>query len=217
MLEAQDVVLVDLTPEALQARLRAGRIYPIDRVDSALLNFFTSANLNALREVALREVAGAVDEQLHRDAPPMRPELGGPPAPHLEERVMVLARPEVGAQRLVRGAWRAARRLGAELDVVVPEGRSDEEAARQRRLLREIAVTLGAHVIEVPDDELAERLARLARERGVTRLVLAAPRGRSRLSRLRGDLVSDLLERLDDVDLFLIADRERGRVREDGR
>ncbi len=64
LLEADELVLVDLPPEALQARLRAGKVYPAERVESALLNFFTAANLGTLREVALREVAGAVDERL---------------------------------------------------------------------------------------------------------------------------------------------------------
>ena len=61
--------MVDLTPEELQARLRAGKVYPAERVEAALLNFFTTANLGTLREVALREVAGAVDEQIQRAGP----------------------------------------------------------------------------------------------------------------------------------------------------
>ena len=60
-------MLVDLTPEALQARLRAGKVYPQERVEAALLNFFTTANLGTLREVALREVADSVDERVRRD------------------------------------------------------------------------------------------------------------------------------------------------------
>ena len=206
LLEADDVVLVDITPEALQSRLRDGKVYPADRVDRALLNFFTTQNLSTLREVALREVAGAVDEQMHRDAP--APELGGTSPPPLEERVMVLARPERGAQRLVRGAWRAARRLGAELDVVVPESRLDDEGQLQLRLVRELTVNLGGHFLAVPGEDLPEQLSRLAKDRGVTRLVMSAPRGRGVVARMRGDLLSKLLERLHGVDIFLIADRE---------
>ena len=68
LLDADDVVLVDLTPAELQARLRAGKVYPGERVDAALLNFFTTPNLQTLREVALREVAGVVDEHMPRPA-----------------------------------------------------------------------------------------------------------------------------------------------------
>jgi two-component system sensor histidine kinase KdpD len=212
LLDADEVVLVDLTPEALQQRLRAGKIYPAERVEAALLNFFTSANLGTLREVALREVAGAVDEHSHRSDP--RP--AGPasePATPLAERVLVIARPELGAQRLVRAAWRAARRLGAELDVVCPEGRLDDEAIRQRDLLRSLSVTLGAHFLPVADDELADTVVGLVGERGVTRLAMAAPRARGLVGRLRGDLLDTLLERLEGVDVLLLAERRSPRDR----
>ncbi len=211
LLDADEVVLVDLTPEALQARLRAGKIYPAERAEAALLNFFTTANLDTLREVALREIAGTVDARIHRDPPgaPGRAE----PVP-VADRVMVVARAERGAQRLVRMAWRAARRLGAELDVVYVDGKLDEEGVRQRDLLRGLAVTLGAHLIVLPDEELVEAIAALVRERGVTRLAMSTPRPRRAMGRLRGDLLTALLERLEGVDVFLIADRPRRRPEE---
>ena len=134
LLDADDVVIVDLTPEELQARLRAGKVYPAERVDAALLNFFTTANLRTLREVALREVAGAVDERIQRDIPAP----GRRRAPRLAERVMVVARPERGAQRLVRPgvAGRPPPRRRARRGV--PGGRaSTSEGRRQRDLLRE--------------------------------------------------------------------------------
>lgn len=212
LLDADEVELVDLTPEALQARLRAGKIYPAERVEAALLNFFTSANLGTLREVALREVAGAVDEQSQRSGP--RPgDPAGEPNPPLAERAMVIAPPELDGQRLVRAAWRAARRLGAELDVVCPEGRFDEEAVRQRDLLRDLSVTLGAHFLPVPDDALADTVIGLAGERGVTRLAMSAPRGRGLVGRLRGDLLNTLLDGLEGVDILLLAQRRGSRDR----
>jgi two-component system, OmpR family, sensor histidine kinase KdpD len=213
LLDADEVVLVDLTPEALQARLRAGKVYPADRVDAALLNFFTASNLGTLREVALREVAGAVDERMHRDLPAPGGGGSGEPVP-IADRVMVVTRPERGAQRLVRTAWRAARRLGADLDVVCIEGRMNEEAERQRDLVRGLAVTLGAHFLALPDEELAEAIAALVRERGVTRLAMSTPRVRGVMGRLRGDLLYALLERLEGVDMLLIADRPRASLEE---
>ncbi len=212
LLDADEVVLVDLTPEALQARLRAGKVYPTERVEAALLNFFTTANLGTLREVALREVADSVDERVRRDTPGPGVVLQGVPAA-LVERVMVVVRPEVGAQRLTRAAWRAARRLGAELDIVMPEGRDDAEAARQRELVRGLAVTLGAHMIQVPEEDLADAVVSLAGERGVTRLALSRPGRRGLAGRLRGDLLTTLLERLEGVDVLLIAER-RARAEE---
>ena len=153
-------------------------------------------------------MAGAVDEQTHRIG--ARPEPAGDQAvPPLADRVMVIARPEVGAQRLVRAAWRAARRLGAELDVVCPEGDLDEEAVRQRDLMRGLAVTLGAHFLPVPEEELAATVVRLAREREVTRLAMSARRSRGLVGRLRGDLLDTLLDNLEGVDFLLLAERRR--------
>jgi two-component system sensor histidine kinase KdpD len=211
LLDADELVLVDLSPEALQARLRAGKVYPAERVEAALLNFFTASNLGTLREIALREVAGAVDERLQRVVPGAPPD--GAEAP-LAERVMVIARPEVGSQRLVRAAWRSARRLGAELDVVCPDGRLDEDGRRQFELLRALAVDLGAHMLPVGDNELADVLVGLARERGITRLAMPFPERRGLGGRFRRGLLDVLLERLDGVDLMLLAERrDRGEER----
>jgi two-component system sensor histidine kinase KdpD len=210
LLDADEVVLVDLTPEALQSRLRAGKVYPTERVEAALLNFFTTANLGTLREIALREVADSVDERVKRDTPGPGVVLQGAPTA-LVERVMVVVTPELGAQRLTRAAWRAARRLGGELDIVMPEGRDDPEGARQRELVRGLAANLGAHLIQVPEEDLADALVSLADERGVTRLAMARPRPRGLAGRLRGDLLTTLLERLEGVDVLLIADRRARR------
>jgi two-component system sensor histidine kinase KdpD len=214
LLDADEVVLVDLTPEALQARLRAGKVYPTERVEAALLNFFTTSNLGTLREIALREVADSVDERVKRDTPGPGVQLQGTAAA-LVERVMVVVRPQLGAQRLTRAAWRAARRLGAELDIVMPEGRDDEEAARQRELVRSLAVTLGAHFLQVPGEDLADAVVSLAEHRGITRLAMARPSRSGLASRLRGDLLTTLLERLDGVDMLLIADRRAARREEE--
>ena len=84
---------------------------------------------------------------------------------------------------------------------------------RQRDLLRGLAVTLGAHFLPVPDDELAETVVGLVQERGVSRLAMAAPRGRGLMSRVRGDLLTALLERLEGVDVLLVAERPEPRER----
>jgi two-component system, OmpR family, sensor histidine kinase KdpD len=213
LLDADEVVLVDLTPEALRARLRAGKVYPQERVEAALMSFFTTANLGTLREIALREVADSVYERVKRDTPGPGVVLQGVPAP-LVERVMVVVRPELGAQRLTRAAWRAARRLGAELDIVVPDGRMDDDEARQRELVRSLAVTLGAHFIPVPEEDLADAVVSMAEQRGVTRLAMATPGRHGLAGRLRGDLLGTLLERLEGVDFLLVADRRAARAEE---
>src|SRR4051795_4989867 len=118
---ADEVVIVDLTPEALLERLRAGKIYPQGRIDAALQGFFKIENLNALRETALRQVAQEVEarrtgvEEL-LGTRTERVEADAPAA--VGERLLALVEPCPGAQRLVRRAWRSAQRLGADLDLL---------------------------------------------------------------------------------------------------
>ena len=117
---ADEVVLVDLTPEALLERLRAGKVYPPERIDAALNNFFRIENLSALREVALRQVAQEVGAKRRpSEVVSSREESlaeGTPQA--VGERLLALVEPYPGAQRLVRRAWRSAQRLNADLDLL---------------------------------------------------------------------------------------------------
>src|SRR5262249_49152546 len=119
--EADEVVLIDVTPEALLDRLREGKIYPVERIDSALNNFFRIENLAALREVALRQVAEEVESKRLEREPPGRREARlaeGAATQAVGERLLALIKPTPRAQRLVRRAWRSAQRLGADIDLV---------------------------------------------------------------------------------------------------
>src|SRR5690349_13516443 len=90
--QADEVVLIDVTPNALLDRLRAGKVYPPERIESALNNFFRIENLNALREVALREVAEEVGaKRLEGDLAPVRDESLAAEAPQaVGERLLAL-------------------------------------------------------------------------------------------------------------------------------
>src|SRR5271154_4497811 len=109
---ADEIVVVDLTPEELLERLRAGKIYPPERIDAALNNFFKIENLSALREVALRQVAQEVGaKRLTTELVGSRQESLAAEAPHaVGERLLALVAPYPGAQRLVRRAGRSAQR-----------------------------------------------------------------------------------------------------------
>ena len=133
---ADEVVLIDLSPEALLARLRAGKVYKPERVDAALNGFFRIENLAALREVALRQVAEEVEaKRLVTEVVGTREDTLAADLPQaVGERLLALVEPYPGAQRLVRRAWRSAQRLGAQLDLlwVAPPGREpDPEQQRQ--------------------------------------------------------------------------------------
>src|SRR5271168_5182116 len=121
---ADEVVLIDVTPETLIARLRAGKVYRPERVQAALGNFFKIENLAALRETALRQVAEDVEvKRLVREpSPAPRRDEDGLPAPAqdgpqaIAERLLALATLAPHSERVVRRAWRSAQRLDAELD-----------------------------------------------------------------------------------------------------
>lgn len=220
--EADELVLIDLTPEALIERLRAGKVYPRERVESALRNFFRVEHLNALREVALRQVAEEVearrvvgplparrsgdDERIARSAAPTA----------IGERLLALVTPAPSSQRVVRRAWRSAQRLGAELDLLwvqPPSARIDDERADQIEALRRLSVVLGAHLLIEPGDDLVAIVRRVAHDRGTTYVLIGEPRRRNALQRLlRPSLPSRLLGALPGIDVRIVADRTRRRA-----
>jgi two-component system, OmpR family, sensor histidine kinase KdpD len=214
--QADEVVLVDIPPEALLTRLRAGKVYPAERIETALNGFFTIENLAALREVALRQVAEEVeakrivhevlgtrvgDDGVAADAPMA-----------VGERLLALVEPSPGSQRLVRRAWRSAQRLGADLDLlwVAPPGREpDDDQRRQLGALRELASILGATFVVEAGDRVPETVARVAADRGTTYILLGRSRPARGLARLRTPLPQRLMDQLPGVDVRIVADRSR--------
>ena len=153
--EADEVVLVDLSPEALQERLRAGKVYPrrAGRA-SRSQNFFRHENLAALRELALREVAEDVEAR-------RRPAVLDPLSQQaVAERVLALVEPQPKSQRILRRAWRSAQRLGGEIDALwVRQPGQRADARRRRRSSRRSGGSpsiLGVHFLEEEGDDLVD-------------------------------------------------------------
>jgi len=216
---ADEVVLIDLTPEALVERLRAGKIYPGESIDAALNNFFRIENLAALREVSLRQVAEDVESKrltLQRDEPlGTREERVVAEVPKaVGERILALVRPQPSSQRLVRRAWRSAQRLGTGLDLlwVKPPGKpieGDEE--RQVTALRQLASVLGATFLIEEHDDLVAATARVVRERGITYLMVGESEPQRGLDRLREPLPQRLMKATPaGVDVRIVAHRKNG-------
>ena len=216
--EADEVVLIDLTPQALIARLRAGKVYRPERVPAALNNFFKVENLAALRETALRQVADEVEvKRLVREAAPTirRDQEGlasveqGPQA--IAEHLLALTTLEVDSERVVRRAWRSSQRLDAELDVLVvrPPGREPSAQDRTRlEELRRLCSMLGARLRVEEGEDVAEVAIRVARELGITYVMLGTPPEPRGLSRLGADrpLPMRLVRGLPGVDVRIVAD-----------
>ncbi len=214
--EADEVVLVDVTPPALIERLRAGKIYKPERVPSALNGFFRVENLEALREIALRQVAEDVEaKRLVRLPPPVRDEhqvLGQAAPQAVGERLLALVTPQPSSQRIVRRAWRSAQRLNAALDIltVLSPGRDPTpEEAEQLDALRRLGSLMGAQVIVEEGDDVADVAARVARDRGSTYVLIGAPAARNGLKRFSEPLTEQLLRRMPGVDLRIVADRSK--------
>jgi two-component system, OmpR family, sensor histidine kinase KdpD len=212
---ADEVVLVDLTPEDLLERLRDGKVYPPARVPAALGGFFKVENLQALREVALRQVAQEVESRrLVREPLAVREERlfgSGEPQP-IGERLLALVGLDESDERVVRRAWRSAQRLSAELDILVvrPPERTPSPDERERlEALRRLASVLGAHLIVEEGVDTAAVAERVARERGTTDLLLGPPAPRRGLGRFAEPLPMRLVRALPHVDVRIVADRRR--------
>ena len=230
---ADEVVLIDLTPEALIARLKAGKVYRPERVQAALNNFFKIENLAALRETALRQVAEDVEvKRLVRSPAPERavsasrrdeerlrgdessPRPSSPAAPQaIAERLLALATLAPHSERVVRRAWRSAQRLDAELDVLVvrPPGRPPNPEDRKRlEELRRLTAMLGARLRVEEGEDVAAVAIGVARSLRATYVLLGTPSPPKGLRRLGStsdrSLLMRLLRGLPGVDIRIIAD-----------
>jgi two-component system, OmpR family, sensor histidine kinase KdpD len=214
---ADEVVLIDLTPETLIARLRAGKIYPGESIDAALNNFFTIENLAALREVSLRQVAEDVESKrlVFSQAEPIgtrgEERVSADTRKAVGERLLALIRPQPSSQRLVRRAWRSAQRLGTDLDLlwVKPPGKPIEgEEESQVTALRQLASVLGATLLIEEHDDVVAAVARIVRERGITYIMVGEGGPRKGLARLREPLPQRLMAATPPgVDVRIVAHR----------
>jgi two-component system sensor histidine kinase KdpD len=201
--EADEVVLVDITPAELRTRLEAGKVYPGHQVERALLNFFRSENLAALRELALREVAEDVEARRHPSA--LDP-LGEKP---LRERILALVTPQERSLRLMRRAWRSSQRLGAELDVLWirrPDAKLTDAERDALADLRRLGVVLGAHFLEAESDDVVATVRSVAADRGTTYVFIGTPDTRRFEEVRHSSLVMRLVRALPGIDVRIVAD-----------
>jgi two-component system sensor histidine kinase KdpD len=202
---ADQLVNVDVSAEDLRERLLAGKIYPAERIERALENFFTQANLTRLRELALEEIAHRLDRR--------RTEQAAGDNLAVSERIMVcLSSKSPNAERLLRRAARLADRLGGSWYAVYIQTPREElphiDAATQRQISNTLELTqqLGGTPFQFKGNEVVSAVVAFAREYGITHIVIGRTR-RPWYRRWFGQSVLDrLLQALPDIDVLVVGD-----------
>ena len=210
--EADQVELVDVTPEALRRRMAHGNIYPAEKVDAALGNYFRVGNLTALRELSLVWLADKVEDALEE----YRRDHEIDETWETRERVVVALTGGPEGQTLIRRAARIATRGGADLLAVHLvrsdglSGASPAHLAQQRRLLE----TLGGEYHEVVGDNVPRALIDFARAENATQLVIGASRRSALASYFTGPGIGATTVRLSgDIDVHMVSHEHAGRGR----
>ena len=204
---ADEIELIDLTPEELRRRLAEGKVYTPERSDVAARNFFRPGNLTALREMALRLTAERVDHQLQDYMDVKR--IAGPWKS--AERLMVAIGPAPFSERLIRWTRRMAYNLEAPwLAVHVVTSRPLDDAAQQRVNRHfDLARSLGGELITIAGDDVPAALVHLAHQRNVTQIVIGKPL-RTRWQELGrgGSNVDRLIRSSGAIDVYVVTGDE---------
>jgi len=203
--KADEVEVIDLTPEDLMERLRDGKVYVRDQAQRALRHYFSPGNLTALRELALRRTAQRVDEQMLSYM--QEHAIAGPWA--AGERLMVCISEVSNTPGLIRYAKRVADRLKCKWTAIYVEGprfaRLDEAARNRIADAMRLAEKLGADVAVIPGNQIADALVRYAQANNITQIVI----GKSDRSRwfemLHGSVVHDLVRRAGNISIHVMA------------
>lgn len=202
---ADEVVVIDITPDALQNRLKRGNVYKTE-IDRALKNFFRKGNLNALREIALRQVAQEVDEDLSEYMKEHEIKENW----HTAERVMICISSNESSKKLIRRGARIAKIYKCEwlvVDVICTSlfyakaTSKDEEVLNNNRIL---AKQLGAEVFTLKGKSVSRELINFAFERHITQIIIGNSNRYTLQTILRGSTVYKILKYTNDIEVHVI-------------
>src|SRR5437867_2447811 len=208
---ADQIVLLDLTPDQILSRLAEGKVYLGERAEWAARNFFCESNLTALREMALRVVAEHVD----RDLRDIMSEQRIPGRWKSADRLLVAVSASPYSERLIRYTRRLASSMEASwivANIERPQPLSQEEQTRLTRYLA-LARQLGAEVISTTGTDVGEALLRVAREHNVTQIVIGKPLGRGWTSLWKRDPLRWLMRHSGNIDIHMIPAEEAAQPR----
>lgn len=196
---ADEIEMIDLTPKALMNRLERGDIFPTDKTDSLKSQYFDEAKLSGLRELALREAAGRVDDEvLSRSRHESHPWA-------VNDRIMICISPSQSSMRLIRRGWRMSQRLHGDIVAVYVEEKNINE--QERRIVeedRELATRLGIQVINL-SGPIVEQLIDYARENAITQIVIGHSTRTSIQQRLRSSIITELIRELKSIDILVVS------------
>ncbi|MED2029950.1 KdpD-like non-kinase potassium sensor [Bacillus thuringiensis] len=202
--KANEIQLVDATPEVLRKRLIDGKIYKEEKIEQSLQNFFTLNNLGALRELSLREVADDMDEKISQTV--IEP-IG------VKEKILVCVQYSSTAEKLIRRGWRMADRLNAELYVLNVERENiDSISAGKKQTIEEWkSLTNQFDASFVLEEEKgrkpADVIIEVAKRLQVTQILLGQS-ARTRWEEIRkGSIVNEIMRETKYIDIHIVADQ----------
>ncbi|NMG07342.1 universal stress protein [Brasilonema sp. UFV-L1] len=199
--EADEVVVIDVTPETLQERLQEGKIYAAEKIQQALDNFFQRRNLIALRELALREVADNVEEDAIASTPQGQ-------FCNIHERVLVCVSTYSNSIQLLRRGARIASYMSAPLFTVYvsePDRFLTKEESMYIETCEKLCKEFDGTFIRVNGTDVAKAIAQVAQQYRITQIVIGASQRSRWQILLKGALTHKLLRLLKNIDLHIIS------------
>lgn len=204
--KAEEIEIIDATPRALINRLERGDIFPPEEIENQKKTWFKEETLSALREIAMREAAGRVDEEVNEYRKKKRiAKLWA-----TNDRVLICVSPTKSSLRIVRRGWRMAQKMNADAVALFVEEKHPTE--EEERILSDdfaLSERLGIKVEKVKGKALDE-IIRYCKEHNVTQLVVGHSE-RTKLEQLtKGSLINDLVRELRTVDILVVAAESSG-------
>ena len=195
---ASEIVLIDLSPEALQERLKAGKIYSLDKIEQALTHFFQKKNLIALRELSLREVAESVEHEMYPK----------------EKKSNILCFVDINANtlRLIRQSARIANRLQAEL-IVMHIAKTTSKLSEEKKIgiieLEQLIVELGGDFRLVEGKHIVNEIINAVEKIKPNYTVIGEARKRGIITLLQGGIIRNIVNRISNCHIWVIGDFTR--------
>ncbi|TCP70721.1 KdpD-like non-kinase potassium sensor [Baia soyae] len=201
--EADEVEIVDVSPETLRDRIQEGNVYSKDKIQQSLNNFFRRGNLVALRELSLREIADDIDLRLEKE----RMESGIEEPSGIHEKILVCIQYGPNAEKLIRRGARIANRLNAELYIL--HIRSHKSNPKTIQEWKQLAEQFGASFIvqKAKSRKVAQQMVEVCRQHKITQIIMGMS-ARTRWEEIwKGSIINVIMQQLQYVDVLIVSDR----------